>query len=132
MIELVLFGVFVLVTQAILLCGRKKAGAEAGAESAEPASEKSATDADEKGKTERVLDKSKLNPFINNMQIAVRDPIINRAMQLELEMQEKQTTDKPFRNIIRANIGDSEAMEHSSMTFNRQVGLTEETLQEEK
>ncbi|PIO67774.1 aminotransferase, class I/II [Teladorsagia circumcincta] len=118
---LLFYGVaIVLLTQVILLCGRKKAGADADVserQSTEPMSE--ATERSERGKPDRVLDKNKLNPSITNMQIAARDPVINRAMQIELEMQ--QGAGRPFKNIIRANIGDAEAMEHSSMTFNRQL-----------
>ncbi|KAK6018446.1 hypothetical protein OSTOST_15972 [Ostertagia ostertagi] len=78
----------VLLTHVILLCGRKKAGADAEVsdrQSTEPVSEP--TERSEKAKSERVLDKEQLS-VIAICKFCLRDIIINRALQIELEMQE--------------------------------------------
>lgn len=67
----------------------------------------------------RVLDMGSLNPQVRAAEYAVRGPIVIKAAQLERELQ--QGTQKPFREIIKANIGDAHAMGQQPITFLRQV-----------
>ncbi|XP_044514264.1 alanine aminotransferase 1 isoform X2 [Gracilinanus agilis] len=68
---------------------------------------------------EKVLTIDTMNPFVKNIEYAVRGPILLRAMELEREL--KQGVKKPFTEIIRANIGDAQAMGQKPITFLRQV-----------
>jgi alanine transaminase len=53
------------------------------------------------------------------MEYAVRGPIVVRAAQIEKEL--KSGVEKPFKEVIRANIGDAHAMGQQPITFLRQV-----------
>lgn len=53
------------------------------------------------------------------MEYAVRGPIVIRAVEIEKELAKGQQ--KPFKNVIKANIGDAQAMGQVPVTFIRQV-----------
>uniref|UniRef100_A0AAY4E900 alanine transaminase n=1 Tax=Denticeps clupeoides TaxID=299321 RepID=A0AAY4E900_9TELE len=84
-------------------------------------SDKSRTNMTENGllHPERVLTLDTMNPNIKRVEYAVRGPIVQRAMQLEKELQEG--VKKPFTEVIKANIGDCHAMGQQPITFFRQV-----------
>ncbi|PIO54043.1 hypothetical protein TELCIR_24602, partial [Teladorsagia circumcincta] len=65
-----------------------------------------------------VLTRDNINPQVVTMQYAVRGPILIRALKLERELQ--QGAEKPFKRVVKANIGDAHAMGQSPITFNRQ------------
>ncbi|PIO69683.1 aminotransferase, class I/II [Teladorsagia circumcincta] len=67
----------------------------------------------------KVLVRDNINPQVVTMQYAVRGPIVIRAVELEKELE--QGAKKPFKNVIKANIGDAHAMGQSPITFNRQL-----------
>ena len=78
-----------------------------------------------------------MNPCIKKMEYAVRGPLVIRATAIEKVMvttieesfihtillyQELQAgVQKPFKNVIKANIGDAHAMGNKPITFIRQV-----------
>jgi alanine transaminase len=68
---------------------------------------------------EKVLSMETLNPNVKKMEYAVRGPIVARAGEIEKEL--KEGVKKPFKNVIRANIGDCHACGQHSITFIRQV-----------
>ncbi|PAV84251.1 hypothetical protein WR25_16845 [Diploscapter pachys] len=78
----------------------------------------------------RVLTADNINPNVITMQYAVRGPIVIRAVELEKELAKGAT--KPFKSVIKANIGDAHAMGQVPITFIRQVlaCVTEKSLME--
>jgi len=60
-----------------------------------------------------------INPNVKSMEYAVRGPLVIRAGELEKEL--AAGSSKPFKEIIRANIGDCHAMGQEPLTFFRQV-----------
>ncbi|XP_075907310.1 alanine aminotransferase 2-like [Nelusetta ayraudi] len=67
----------------------------------------------------KVLTLDTINPNVKRVEYAVRGPIVQRAVQLEKELREG--ANKPFTEVIRANIGDAHAMGQKPITFFRQV-----------
>lgn len=67
----------------------------------------------------KVLSTDNINPFVKNMEYAVRGPIVIRAAEIEQEL--KAGKSKPFSDVIRANIGDCHATGQKPLTFLRQV-----------
>ncbi|XP_048795489.1 alanine aminotransferase 1 [Lagopus muta] len=65
------------------------------------------------------LGPSALNPAVLRVRYAVRGPILQRALQLEEEL--SQGVPHPFTEVIRANLGDAQAMGQKPITFLRQV-----------
>ncbi|XP_043603144.1 alanine aminotransferase 1 [Bombus pyrosoma] len=61
------------------------------------------------------------NVFINlrKMEYAVRGPLLIRALEIEKELQ--KGAKKPFKEVIKANVGDAHAMGQQPITFLRQV-----------
>ncbi|XP_046498347.1 alanine aminotransferase 1 isoform X3 [Equus quagga] len=68
---------------------------------------------------EKVLTLDTMNPCVRSVEYAVRGPIVLRALELEQEL--RQGIKKPFTEVIRANIGDAQAMGQKPITFLRQV-----------
>nr|XP_044636842.1 alanine aminotransferase 1 isoform X3 [Equus asinus] len=68
---------------------------------------------------EKVLTLDTMNPCVRRVEYAVRGPIVLRALELEQEL--RQGIKKPFTEVIRANIGDAQAMGQKPITFLRQV-----------
>ncbi|NXX11325.1 ALAT2 aminotransferase, partial [Podargus strigoides] len=68
---------------------------------------------------EPVLTPATMNPALRKVEYAVRGPIVTRALQLEQELW--QDASKPFTEVIKANIGDAQAMGQQPITFFRQV-----------
>lgn len=66
-----------------------------------------------------LLNVENINQNIRNLEYAVRGPLVTRAVQLAKELE--QGAEKPFKSIIRANIGDCHAMKQKPLTFIRQV-----------
>ncbi|CAH1398729.1 unnamed protein product [Nezara viridula] len=60
-----------------------------------------------------------MNPYIKAMEYAVRGPLVIRAAEIEKELKEGKK--KPFDRVIRANIGDCQAVGQIPITFIRQV-----------
>lgn len=60
-----------------------------------------------------------INQNTRNLEYAVRGPIVIRAAELENEL--RRGIKKPFDKIIKANIGDCQAMNQKPITFIRQV-----------
>nr|XP_004656487.1 alanine aminotransferase 1 isoform X2 [Jaculus jaculus] len=71
------------------------------------------------GLKEKVLTLDTMNPCVRRVEYAVRGPIVQRALELEQEL--RQGVKKPFTEVIRANIGDAQAMGQRPITFLRQV-----------
>lgn len=67
----------------------------------------------------KVLTMKTLNPNVANIEYAVRGPIVVRAAEIEKELQEGKQ--KPFKHVIRANIGDCHACGQKPLKFLRQV-----------
>lgn len=67
----------------------------------------------------KTLTLENMNPNIKQMEYAVRGPLVIRAVQLESEL--KQGEKKPFTEVLKANIGDCQAMGQKPLTFFRQV-----------
>ncbi|CAG0926068.1 unnamed protein product, partial [Notodromas monacha] len=67
----------------------------------------------------KVLTLDNMNPCIKTMEYAVRGPLVIRAVEIEKELQAGK--EKPFKDVIRANIGDAHAMGQKPITFLRQV-----------
>ncbi|XP_020292446.1 alanine aminotransferase 1 [Pseudomyrmex gracilis] len=61
------------------------------------------------------------NVFVNlrKMEYAVRGPLLIRALEIEKELQ--KGAKKPFKEVIKANVGDAHAMGQQPITFLRQV-----------
>ncbi|KAK7590833.1 hypothetical protein V9T40_002446 [Parthenolecanium corni] len=70
--------------------------------------------------TDRVLTLENMNQAVIKLEYAVRGPLVLRAQQIQKELNEKKVT-KPFKDVIRANIGDCHAMGQKPITFIRQV-----------
>ncbi|XP_061297146.1 alanine aminotransferase 1-like [Pezoporus flaviventris] len=68
---------------------------------------------------EPVLSPTSMNAAIRRVQYAVRGPIVSRALELEREL--RQGVPKPFTEVIKANVGDAQAMGQKPITFLRQV-----------
>ncbi|XP_059057985.1 alanine aminotransferase 2-like [Achroia grisella] len=60
-----------------------------------------------------------INKNLLNIRYAVRGPILERASQIERELQ--KGIEKPFDSVVRANIGDCHALGQKPITFIRQV-----------
>jgi alanine transaminase len=60
-----------------------------------------------------------MNQNVKQLEYAVRGPLVIRANQLEKEL--SSGAKKPFKQVIRANIGDCHAMGQKPLTFFRQV-----------
>ncbi|XP_020026555.1 alanine aminotransferase 1 isoform X2 [Castor canadensis] len=71
------------------------------------------------GLKEKVLTLDTMNPCVRKVEYAVRGSIVLRALELEQEL--RQGVEKPFTEVIRANIGDAQAMGQRPITFFRQV-----------
>ncbi|XP_050539227.1 alanine aminotransferase 1 isoform X2 [Daktulosphaira vitifoliae] len=68
---------------------------------------------------ERTLTIDNMNPNIKLMEYAVRGPLLIRATEIENEL--KEGKEKPFTEVLKANIGDCHAMGQKPITFIRQV-----------
>ncbi|XP_045450985.1 alanine aminotransferase 1 [Melitaea cinxia] len=60
-----------------------------------------------------------MNPNILKLEYAVRGPLVIRAAEIEKELE--KGAKKPFKRVIKANIGDAHAMGQVPITFIRQV-----------
>ncbi|CAH0386946.1 unnamed protein product [Bemisia tabaci] len=60
-----------------------------------------------------------MNPAVKVMEYAVRGPLVIRASEIEKELE--QGVKKPFKEVLKANIGDCHAMGQVPITFIRQV-----------
>ncbi|CAH0584574.1 unnamed protein product [Chrysodeixis includens] len=60
-----------------------------------------------------------MNQNVVKLQYDVRGPVVLRAGDIEQEL--KKGVQKPFKRVIRANIGDAHAMGQQPITFIRQV-----------
>jgi len=67
----------------------------------------------------KVLTLDTMNPNVKKMEYAVRGPIVQRAVQIQDEL--NSGTKKPFEEVVRANIGDCHATGQQPLTFIRQV-----------
>ncbi|KAF2900087.1 hypothetical protein ILUMI_06102 [Ignelater luminosus] len=65
------------------------------------------------------LTSDNINPNIRKMDYPVRGPLVARAGQLEKEL--KNGVKKPFKDIIKPDVGDCHAMGQLPITFIRQV-----------
>ncbi|XP_053716682.1 alanine aminotransferase 2 [Synchiropus splendidus] len=68
---------------------------------------------------ERTLTMETLNPLVKAVEYAVRGPIVTKAGDIERRLQ--QGVKQPFSEVIKANIGDAQAMGQQPITFLRQV-----------
>jgi len=66
-----------------------------------------------------VLTVDNINPNIKAMEYAVRGPLVIRANELQKELAAGK--EKPFKEMVFANIGDAHAMGQKPITFIRQV-----------
>jgi alanine transaminase len=66
-----------------------------------------------------LLSVENINQNIRHLEYAVRGPLVIRAVQLAKEIEAGEQ--KPFKNVIRANIGDCHAMNQKPLTFYRQM-----------
>lgn len=70
-------------------------------------------------KRTKVVTIDNMNPHVKKMEYAVRGPIVAKAAEIEEQL--KKGEPKPFKSVLRANIGDCHAMEQPPITFIRQV-----------
>ncbi|KAJ0178032.1 hypothetical protein K1T71_005855 [Dendrolimus kikuchii] len=70
-------------------------------------------------KVENSLHSENINQKLLGIQYAVRGRVVQRAQQIEREIQ--KGVPKPFERVIRANIGDCHALGQQPITFIRQV-----------
>ncbi|KAG7468524.1 hypothetical protein MATL_G00144100 [Megalops atlanticus] len=68
---------------------------------------------------EKTLTMETLNPQVKAVEYAVRGPIVIKAGEIERGLQ--QGMKQPFTEVIKANIGDAQAMGQQPITFLRQV-----------
>ncbi|CAL8070732.1 unnamed protein product [Orchesella dallaii] len=69
--------------------------------------------------TAKTITLDNMNPHIKTMEYAVRGPLVIRATEIEKEL--AAGAQKPFKEVIKANIGDAHAMGQRPITFIRQV-----------
>ncbi|XP_001622550.2 alanine aminotransferase 2 isoform X2 [Nematostella vectensis] len=69
--------------------------------------------------TGKVLTGGSMNPYVKQIEYAVRGAIVIRASELEKELQ--QGHEKPFKEVVKANIGDAHALGMKPLKFPRQV-----------
>ena len=69
--------------------------------------------------SKKVLTLNSMNPRVKKMEYAVRGPIVQRAVQIQDELD--AGAKKPFSEIVRANIGDCHATGQEPLTYIRQV-----------
>ncbi|XP_020901579.1 alanine aminotransferase 2 isoform X2 [Exaiptasia diaphana] len=67
----------------------------------------------------KVLTGGTMNPFIKQIEYAVRGAIVIRASELEKELEKGEK--KPYEHVVKANIGDAHALGMKPLTFPRQV-----------
>ncbi|KAJ8667469.1 hypothetical protein QAD02_009132 [Eretmocerus hayati] len=67
----------------------------------------------------KVLTEDNVYENLVKMEYAVRGPLLIRALELEKELQ--KGAQKPFKEVIKANVGDAHAMGQKPLTFLRQV-----------
>lgn len=67
----------------------------------------------------KILTEDNVYDNIKRMEYAVRGPLLIRANEIEKELQ--KGAKKPFKEVIKANIGDAHAMGQKPVTFLRQV-----------
>ncbi|XP_052741746.1 alanine aminotransferase 1 [Bicyclus anynana] len=70
-------------------------------------------------KMSKALTIDNINPNILKLEYAVRGPLVIRATEIMKELE--KGAQKPFKKVIRANIGDAHAMGQKPITFIRQV-----------
>ncbi|XP_046969031.1 alanine aminotransferase 2-like isoform X2 [Vanessa cardui] len=70
-------------------------------------------------KLEQCLTEKTVNQNLLSIQYAVRGPVLERAVQIEKELE--KGVSKPFKRVVRANIGDAHALGQKPFTFIRQV-----------
>lgn len=70
-------------------------------------------------KIHRLLDLSNINSRIKKMEYAVRGPLLLRANEIDKELAAGKP--KPFKQTLKANVGDAHAMGQKPITFFRQV-----------
>ncbi|XP_039755657.1 alanine aminotransferase 1-like [Pararge aegeria] len=70
-------------------------------------------------KLEKCITETNVNQNMLNIKYAVRGPILERAIQIERELE--KGVKKPFERVVRANIGDCHALGQPPITFIRQV-----------
>ncbi len=68
----------------------------------------------------KVLTLENLNPAVKNVRYAVRGKVVIRAQELEKILKDK-SSDLPFKQVIRANIGDCHATGQNPITYLRQL-----------
>lgn len=71
--------------------------------------------------SDKVLNSDTMNQNIKQVQYAVRGPIVVRAAALKKELIDCPDNNKPFTEVVSANIGDAHAMGQKPITFIRQV-----------
>ncbi|RZC43272.1 Aminotran 1 2 domain containing protein [Asbolus verrucosus] len=69
--------------------------------------------------TEHTLTLDTINPHLKIVKYALRGPIPIRAAEIEKEL--KKGVEKPFKEVIKLNIGDGQAMGQRPITFIRQI-----------
>uniref|UniRef100_A0A0M3HN98 alanine transaminase n=1 Tax=Ascaris lumbricoides TaxID=6252 RepID=A0A0M3HN98_ASCLU len=67
----------------------------------------------------KLLNIGNINPHVKTMEYAVRGPLVIRAVEIEKELD--KGVSKPFKSVIKANIGDAHAMGQKPITFIREV-----------
>ncbi|XP_054009715.1 alanine aminotransferase 1 [Hylaeus anthracinus] len=67
----------------------------------------------------KVLTEDTVFTNLRKMEYAVRGPLLIRALEIEKELQ--KGAKKPFKEVIKANVGDAHAMGQQPITFLRQV-----------
>ncbi|OWR52565.1 alanine aminotransferase 2 like protein [Danaus plexippus plexippus] len=70
-------------------------------------------------KIEKSLNEDNMNQRLLKIHYAVRGPILERALAIQTDLNEGVL--KPFKRVIRANIGDCHALGQRPITFIRQV-----------
>ena len=68
-----------------------------------------------------ILTENSMNPHVKNVQYAVRGPIVQKATNYQELIAQGKGNELPFNEVIKANIGDCQAMLQKPISFLRQV-----------
>ena len=62
-----------------------------------------------------------INPSVIKMEYAVRGELLDRAVQLEKQLNDPEAEKLPFESIVRCNIGNPQALRQRPLSFGREV-----------
>lgn len=72
---------------------------------------------------EKVLTVQNMNPFIKNVEYAVRGKLAIRAEEIRADLEEKKGQ-YAFQSVVNCNIGNPQQLNQKPISFFRQVSIT--------